>query len=303
VRTASSFWYEASPRVYQAFPYHWVIEPQEKELRRLLVKNNAIALRYSAPLTATRGKVSYHVVCEDPTYDLPSRPRQARQNVRKGLKYASIEPIPISRLATEGWSLRQETLAHQGRAGAESEAWWCRLCLSAEGLPGFEAWGAIHNGQLVASFLAFTCGSCYILPYAQSATSHMKYRVNNAVFYAVTHEALTHSGIKEVFLGLHSLDAPASVDEFKFRMGYTPRPVRQRVVFHPCLALLFNRLSHAVIKRRLDRRPESPTLAKVEGMVRFYLEGKRPPIAHEWPECLAHCRSDLLEVMNRSGKP
>lgn len=302
VQTPSSYWYEVSLRVYQAFPYHWVIEPQEKELRRLLVKNNAIAARYSAPLTASRGKVSYHVVCKDPAYDLSSLPRQARQNIRRGLEYASIEPIPLSRLATEGWGLRLDTLERQGRADAESEKWWRCLCLSAEGLPGFEAWGAIHDGQLVASFLSFTCDSCYTLPYEQSATSHIKYRVNSAIFYAVTHKALAHSGITEVFLGLHSLDAPASVDEFKFRMGYAPRPVRQRVVVHPCLAPLFNRLSHAAIKRLLGREPDNPTLAKVEGMVRFYLEGRCPPIAQEWPECLAHSRSEHLKVMNRSEK-
>ncbi len=52
LRTPSSYWYEASSRVYQAFPYHWLIEPPEQELRGLLVKNNAIAVRYSAPLTS-----------------------------------------------------------------------------------------------------------------------------------------------------------------------------------------------------------------------------------------------------------
>ncbi len=36
VRTASSFWYEASPRAYQAFPYHWLIQPTEVELLSLL---------------------------------------------------------------------------------------------------------------------------------------------------------------------------------------------------------------------------------------------------------------------------
>ena len=71
VRTASSYWYDVSPRVFQAFPYHWIIEPSEEELGRLLRENNAIALRYSAPVSAPQGKVSYHVVCEDPNYIIP----------------------------------------------------------------------------------------------------------------------------------------------------------------------------------------------------------------------------------------
>ena len=297
VRTASSYWYEASPRVYQAFPYHWAIEPAEEELRNLLVRNGAVALRYSAPLTNSRGKVSYHVVCEDPAFGLSSLPRQTQQNVRRGLEYAHIEPIPLPRLASEGWGLRLDTLTRQGRANAETAPWWRRLCLSAEGLPGFEAWGAIHDGQLAASFLAFTCDDCFTLPYEQSASAHLQHRPNNAIFYAVTREALRRPGISRVFLTLHSLDAPASIDQFKFRMGYTAKPVRQRVVFHPLLAPLLNRASHAAIKRALRRYPHHPTLAKAEGMVRFYLEGKRPPQSQDLPECLLSLKGELSEVL------
>ena len=56
VRTASSYWFEVSARVYQAFPYHWVIEPSEEELSRLLTEHHAIALRYSTPVNAHRAK-------------------------------------------------------------------------------------------------------------------------------------------------------------------------------------------------------------------------------------------------------
>jgi hypothetical protein len=62
VRTESSYWYEASRRVYQAFPYHWMIEPGEDELHDLLTKQHAIALRYSTPLQRHLGYISYHAV-------------------------------------------------------------------------------------------------------------------------------------------------------------------------------------------------------------------------------------------------
>jgi len=295
VRTSSSYWYETSARVYQAFPYHWTIEPQEKELSGLLCENKAIALRYSTPPTASEGKLSYHVIYEGSSFDLASLPRRARQNIRKGLRHASIEPISLSRLATEGWNLRLETLTRQGRARAESQAWWRQLCQSAQDLPGFEAWGAIHKEQLVASFLAFTCDSCYALPYQQTATSHLKYRINNGLFFSVTHQVIKRHNISKVFLGLHSLDAPASVDEFKFRMGYTAQPVRQRVVFHPRLAPVFNRFSHAVVRQLFHWYPDHPALPKIEGMLRFYLEGKRPLTEQNWPEHLTHHKKELLK--------
>ena len=295
LRTPSSYWYEASSRVYQAFPYHWLIEPSEGELRGLLLKNNAVALRYSAPLTSPHGKISYHVVCQDRGYDLDGLRRQARQNVRRGLRYASVEPISMSRLATEGWVLRKDSLERQGREGAETEEWWRCLCESAEDLPGFEAWGAIHDGELVASFLAFTCGDCFTLPHEQSASAHLQYRINNAIFFGITQEAFTRPDVAEVFFCLQSLDAPESMDRFKFHMGFTPKPVRQRVVFHPLLAPFFNRASHGFLERRLERDSGNPTLSKVEGMVRFYLDGKCSPGEQAWPECLEACKSELLE--------
>jgi hypothetical protein len=75
------------------------------------------------------------------------------------------------------------------------------------------------------------------------------------------------------------------------------------VVFHPWLAPLFNRASHAVLQRLVFRYPDNPSWAKAEGMLRFHLEGKRPPAKQDWPECLADRRSEFLEALGRSGKP
>jgi len=54
VRTRSSYWHNAGPQVFQAFPYHGIINPSEQELRKLLLQNNAIALRYSTDLDEPR---------------------------------------------------------------------------------------------------------------------------------------------------------------------------------------------------------------------------------------------------------
>jgi hypothetical protein len=301
VRTASSYWYDAGPRVLQAFPYHWIIEPSEEELRTLLLENSAIALRYSTPIAAPQGKVSYQAVCEDRCYELARLSRNARKNVRRGLEFAIIEPIPISRLATEGWHLRLDTLERQGRAGAESEEWWHRLCISAQNLRGFEAYGAIRDGQLAATLLAFRCDDCYTLLYLQSATVHLKSRVNNAIYYFVTDKALKRDGISMVFSSLQSLDALAGVDEFKFRIGYTAIPVRQRVVFHPWMEPIFNRAAYAVVRRIAGRLPNGLFLNKLEGMLRFYLEGKRQATGQDWPECLVDRKTDLVEALNSFG--
>lgn len=277
VKTQSSYWADFGPRVFQAFPYHWVISPDEKELRQLILEQKALALRYSTPYNSPLGSLSYHVVLENTQYILENLPKKARHDVKRGLSLASIERISLSRLASDGWNLRRDTLIRQGRQGAEKEMDWQKLCLSAEGLNGFEAWGAIINGRLAAALLAFLCDGYFYILYHQSLTEYLAFGVNNALTYAVTSNVVNRPDNRvRMFYGLHSLDAPPSVDEFKFRMGYTAKPVRQRVVFHPWVRPFMNPASHALLRAGLRLKPGHPTLSKAEGMLRFYLQGRLP---------------------------
>lgn len=285
VRTASSYWYNQGPRVYQAFPYHWTIQPDQSELREFLVGRRAVGLRYSAPITAPVGKVSYHTIYEGP-YTLDCLSANARSKVRRGLKNCTVSPISMDQLAHEGWRLQADTLSRQGRTGSLDEAAWLRLCRAADGLPGFIAWGAAVEGRLAATILTAQIGDTCTMLFPQSDRAYFQQYVNNALAYQVSHTLLATPGVRRIFYGLHSLDAPPGVDEFKFRMGYTAAPVRQHVVFHPWLAPAFNPVSHAMITRLMRWRGESPGLAKVEGMLRFHLEGQRPVEQQQWPDAL-----------------
>ncbi|MCL4295417.1 MAG: hypothetical protein KJ077_06805 [Anaerolineae bacterium] len=293
VRTASSLWYDAGPRVYEAFPFHWTIQPSEQELEEFLTKERAVGLRYSSPVDVPQGKASYHVIFDRGPYDLEVLSANTRSRVRRGLKRCKVERISMERLAQEGWRLQQDTLERQGRSRHMNQDQWQRMCLAARGLPGFEAWGAIVQGDLAATILtACVDDTCKVL----SAQSHRQYfnsYVNNAVSYIMSHEVLSRPGIRMVFYSPESLDAPASVDEFKFQMGYTTKPVRQRIVFHPWLAPVFNNATHAVLKQLLRWYPNYPTLSKAEGLLRFYLEGNRPLNEQNWPERLTHLNEEL----------
>ena len=113
-RSPSSYWYDAGPRVLQAFPYHWLITPAPSETRGLMLRNGIIALRYSTPLDFPQGMVSYHVVLERP-YELEMLKPQARNGVKCGLEHFRVEQISFERLATEGWDLQKDTLVRQDR--------------------------------------------------------------------------------------------------------------------------------------------------------------------------------------------
>jgi hypothetical protein len=289
IRTASSYWYEAGPRVFQAFPYHWLITPDENEIRELLEEHKITAVRYSTPLNSCRGKASYHIVLHKP-YQLEALKPQARNGIKRGLCHFQVKQISFERLATEGWMLQQDTLERQNRLRSMTQAEWEQICRSAEDLPGFEAWGGISNGDLAGALIICRMDDMFNVPYALCHRRFLCDHVNNAVFYSVSCNMLERDGVKGIFYTVQSLDAPANIDEFKLRMGFEPKAVRQRVDFHPLLSSFATPMVHFCIKKLLQLDPASPRLAKTEGILRFHLEGNRELPKQPWPECLERRR-------------
>lgn len=297
IHTTNSYWYEASAGAYQAFPFHWVITPSDKELGIILQQKFALALRYSTPIETSCGSVSYHAVYDTPAYSLEVLDRRSRQNIRTGLQNCKVERIPISRLAEEGWLLEKDTTTRQDRTLAYSKKQWERRYLSAADLPGFEAWGALVNNRLVATVLLFIVEDCCELISQQCHHDFLCLKVNNALTYTITQEMVNRPSVHSIFYTLQSLDAPSSVDDFKFRMGYNARLVRQRVVFHPLLGMMIRPTTLPLITSFRRRVPDSCFMSKAEGMVRFYLNGKLPLERQTWPECLQKTKpqENLLE--------
>jgi len=292
IQTQSSYWYDAVPRVYQAFPFDWLIEPTELELRQMMKKYKILCIRYSTPIEAPLGKISYQVNLVNP-YNLEILRSQARNAVRRGLSACKIESVSFERVAKEGWKLQRDTLDRQGRLSSMTEADWNRICRSAVGLDGFEAWAAIVGGEMAAALIIGRIGDTFYIPYAFSHRKYFKMHVNNALFYSVSSNLLSREGINSIFFTVQSLDAPKTVDEFKFRMGINAKAIRQRVTFHPILEPLVTKSLHRLILNASQRYPERASLAKVEGMVRFCLCGKLPLKQQEWPECLARVKQDI----------
>lgn len=285
-RTASSYWYDAGPRVLQAFPYHWLITPDKKEIQDLMMKHGIMALRYSTPLASSNGMVSYHIILHAP-YELSGLKSQARNGIKRGREQFQIERISFERLATEGWVLQYDTLVRQDRVRSMSQEEWEQLCRSADDLPGFEAWAATSSGQLAGALIICRIDDVISVPYAMSRSCCLSNHVNSILFYAVSCEMLKREGVNSIFFTVQSLDAPANVDEFKLRMGFEPKAVRQHVEFHPLLNRLATPFTLACTQKLLGRDPSNPFLAKTEGMLRFHVQGRLSITEQAWPECVA----------------
>lgn len=274
LRTASSYWNTEALGVYRAFPEHWTIEPSRDELRELTLHHRAIALRYSAPAGTARATNGYHVVYMGADYDFEALSGWARKNVRRGLRSCDVRPISFSRYVEDGWDLRRDTLARQGRRLRESREDWNRRYSAAADLSGFAVWAAEVNDRLAATLMTFQMNDWAYMVYQQCHRDYLREHVNNALSFVVTQHLIRNLGVKGVYYGMSSLDAPASVDEFKFRMGYEARPVRQRVEFHPYLRPLVNAVTYKAAKLAAAACRKSRNLAKTEGMFRLLMEDR-----------------------------
>ena len=220
------------------------------------------------------GSTSYHAVYTGADYDFDTLTSWARKNVRRGLRECTVGPISFERYVEEGWALRVDTLARQERSLKESRSDWQRRYSTAADLEGFEVWAAEVRNRLGATLVIFRIENWYYMLYQQCHRDYLREHVNNALSFVVTQNLIRRPVVLGIFYGMQSLDAPASVDEFKFRMGYEARPIRQRVAFHRYLAPLVNRASHGVLKAAARLSPSRRWLAKAEGMFRLSLEQK-----------------------------
>jgi hypothetical protein len=276
-RTASSYWHSEGLAVFQAFPYHWLIQPCQEELRELMFNHHAAAVRYSMPARPAGEGDAYHAVYVGPDYDFEALGSWARKNVRRGLRSCRVVPIGLDRYVAEGWDLRVDTLARQQRHVKESREDWRRRYAATAGLEGFEVWAAEVHQRLAATLLTFQMDGWAYMLYQQCHRDFLREHVNNALSFSVTQNLIRRPNVRGIFYGMRSLDAPASVDEFKFRMGYQARAVRQRIAFHPYLSPLVNRFTHRLITGLLAWNPTSRRLAKAEGMLRICMAEKSAP--------------------------
>ena len=284
-RTESSYWYNAGPKVLQAFPYHWLINPGKKELRSLMLNNSVVALRYSSPFNSNGGKVSYHIV-QNRCYDLSTIGSKARNSVKRGMENFRIENISFERLAKEGWYLQYDTLLRQNREGSMVKEDWEKLCLAAKDLPGFEVFAAISGNDLAAAAIVCRIDNIFSVPFAMSHCRFLRQHVNNALFYSMICDLLKRENSSGIFFTVQSLDAPANVDEFKLRMGFEPKMIRQHVVIHPFIRPFISKPVHSLTDKLHKLYPSNNYLAKTEGILRFYLEGRNPVDQQYLPDCL-----------------
>jgi hypothetical protein len=212
------------------------------------------------------------IVCSDKNYDITSvDAKYARRQTRRGLENFQIRQLDFLELADHN-CINIDTLIRQGR---KREIWterrWKRYCISANGLSGIEAWGAFYENNLAAFIVAYQMDDYFEILHHSSATEFLHLYPNNALVFSLTKLKLSSTEINHVSYGPQSLDAPDSLETFKFRMGFQKLPMKQGIVFHPFFVPFINDLSYKFIQQ-IAERSSSDFWRKLEGIFHYYRE-------------------------------
>src|SRR4030042_5590414 len=262
-------WYDAQPGFYFNIPYHRLIAPSIKELERILWGIPCIALRYFTNVDSV-GKSSYTIVCSDKNYDINSvDAKYARRQTRRGLEHFQIRQLDFIDLVEHN-CINADTLIRQER---KPRVWtdkrWKRYCLSATGITGLEAWGAFYENNLAAFIVAYQMDDYFEILHHSSATEYLHLYPNNALVFSVTKLKLSSMEVNHVSYGPQSLDAPESLETFKFRMGFEKLPMKQGIIFHPIIRPFINDITYKFIQR-IAAGSSTDFWRKLEGIFRFY---------------------------------
>jgi hypothetical protein len=293
VQTESAYWFNQGPRLYQAFPFDRLIQPSYEELRALLRKERMIGVRFWTPFDTQAGSASYHIVCSNKNYDLKSVRTSSRSAVRRGLEACRIAPVDLEQYAKEGWEIQRETEVRQGRGTSISKEQWIARSMAAKGLQGFEAWGAFVGDKLCAALFCARVDHTVEILSQQSLAEYLHMRVNNALTFEVTRKLMSEPDVEVINYGVHSLDAPSSIDEFKLSMGYVVRPVRQQIQFHPLIPHALIGIAGGVLRGGIMLAPRNNALRKADGIVKFYKNGRLPLSQQVLPDLLARALKDV----------
>jgi hypothetical protein len=268
----NAWWYEVQPKVLHYFPNHRLIELHEEEIQALMHEYHLRGLRFPTSLNSF-GFVSNIAINTNLNYDFDCLHQKARNQTRRGLENCHIKEIDFDYLREKGLSLNQDTAQRQGfRNRYADPTYWRRYCQAAKATPGVNAWGAFVGDQLAAFLISIEVFGWAEWVVNHSAAAYRNKYPNNALAFQTAQHYFQKKECKGICYGLGSLEQTSDLDHFKERMGWTLKPIKQRIVFSKGLQCMFL-LAREPILRYFDKMfPKSYKVRKILAMIRHYRE-------------------------------
>jgi hypothetical protein len=269
VKSESGYWYDPGPRMFERIPAFSLTCPSDHEARNLFWRTGMLGIKYYADLDHP-GKESFLYVCDDPDYDISNLGRSTRRKVRTGLRKCQVRQIDFVCLHAQGIAANLDTMERQKRQEPlfGDPEHWKEFCQAGGQVEGAVAWGAFVGQDLAAYTMGFIVDDYAIFIYQMSRSEHRSLFVNHALTYTATHEVLARPDIRCASQGHETVRNVSGLDDFKVRLGYKKRPLRQVFRFHPLVKpAVLNPVSQMALGKLRHWRPDSDALVRASGIV------------------------------------
>ena len=270
IYSPNATWYEVQPRALLSCPYYKLVEPKEEELEDLIQREKVWIIRYPTNLN-NYGFLSTLAVNTNSNYDLSSQHQKARNQTRRALEQCVVEQIDFDYLLEHGLSLNIDTAQRQGRESQYADAdYWKKYCQAAKTVNGVTVWGAFVEGKLASFLISIEVGDWAEWVVNHSATALRDRYPNNALAFTVGQHYLVKMKFAGICYGLGSLEHTPELNHFKERMGWTLKPIKQRLVYARSMRLVCSLAQEPILKLLQGISPKNYTVRKTAAMIRLY---------------------------------
>lgn len=228
----SAEWYMIQEGMLMSIPYNKLISPSSKELDILLKESGALGLRFPTDVE-NYGFESKIEICENYDYGLQYLKHDAKNRVNKGQKNCEFKSVTVEELRSEGFQLNLKTLDRQGRKDPKgNRKYWDRICDGLSITSGVKIWGSYCQNHLAAYVVVFEMPEITEMVIQNSDSDYLQYCPNNLLTYNVARHYLVETEKKvPLCYGLGSLEETPGLDDYKIRMGFTLKPIKQQIYF------------------------------------------------------------------------
>ena len=161
------------------------------------------------------------VCCDDPAYDVETLPKNARRDIRAGLRRCEIRRLELEWYSRNRYAIDAAAVGRYRDYQANLDPTETRQRTLVEGAyPGRETWGAFVDGAFAAYMDCLVIDDAAFLASTKAAPAFFKALVNNALAYHVTKHYLQERKVKYVCDGQRSLVHQTQYQDFLEKMGY-----------------------------------------------------------------------------------
>jgi hypothetical protein len=269
VKACGAVWYAVPGRFLMSLPYQAMLNPQPRELSRLLRETRTVGARF--PSLEWNGLESGLYILRPGHYDLDSVHAKHRPRVRRGLECFQIRTATKSQLLTQGWALNHSTMARQGRYDPEfgDKRRWQVLVEAAFTCTEI-SFPAAFAGSRMAAYMV-VCrehGWLHIL-HQMSRQEDLPNFPNHALTFAVSQHACADESLEAICYGCVPLFEADGLHEYKLRFGYELIPHHSAIQLHPVIApLLTSPVTYGVVRAGRVICRQSQNLETIESVVK-----------------------------------